>query len=287
VASTDRWFGRLAPEPGSDEAIRRALRTCRDAVGVDQVIRRIPQAVVDGLGLLRVVVCVVDRGLWTPTAWSSDVEITDRESRPMTIRSPEADMARRGLPIRAASATTVLANSLGWAGTPITSERRTIAFILADRSPVSDVNDSDRDRLGAVGEAIAAILERTVLLERARANSRSARALAAQLESSFDDETMPISLLPRSAPPIVIKPDPDEAGVIQDHRLLGLLTARELEVLELLAGGARNAEIAASLVISDGTVKSHVKSILRKLHAGNRTQAISKYFRVLNGAGAR
>lgn len=52
------------------------------------------------------------------------------------------------------------------------------------------------------------------------------------------------------------------------------LTARELEALDLLANGMTNKEIAAELVITVRTVKFHVSSILRKLEAGNRTEAV-------------
>jgi RNA polymerase sigma factor (sigma-70 family) len=54
---------------------------------------------------------------------------------------------------------------------------------------------------------------------------------------------------------------------------LEALSDREREVLVLLAQGASNREIAARLVISEGTVKNHVSSILAKLQAANRTQA--------------
>jgi two-component system nitrate/nitrite response regulator NarL len=52
-----------------------------------------------------------------------------------------------------------------------------------------------------------------------------------------------------------------------------LLSTRELQVLEQLTKGASNKSIARSLGISAGTVRVHVKSLLRKLELDNRTQA--------------
>src|SRR3990167_5737046 len=51
------------------------------------------------------------------------------------------------------------------------------------------------------------------------------------------------------------------------------LTSRELEILQLVAGGFSNAEIAGRLFIVEGTVKNHVHNILEKLHLENRVQA--------------
>lgn len=52
------------------------------------------------------------------------------------------------------------------------------------------------------------------------------------------------------------------------------LTAREVEVLDLVATGANNRTIASRLFVSEGTVKTHLKSILGKLDATSRTEAI-------------
>ena len=54
---------------------------------------------------------------------------------------------------------------------------------------------------------------------------------------------------------------------------VGELTERELEVLRLIARGMNNREIAEKMVISEKTVKTHVSSILGKLHLDDRTQA--------------
>ena len=56
---------------------------------------------------------------------------------------------------------------------------------------------------------------------------------------------------------------------------LDSLTEREMEVLTLLAHGKTNKEIANQLVITERTVKFHVSSILGKLGAGNRTEAVT------------
>lgn len=63
--------------------------------------------------------------------------------------------------------------------------------------------------------------------------------------------------------------------VSQPDDLSEPLTPRELEVLRLMAQGLQNKEIALNLIISERTVKFHVSSILGKLGAGNRTEAVS------------
>jgi len=55
------------------------------------------------------------------------------------------------------------------------------------------------------------------------------------------------------------------------------LSRRELQILESIATGAKNAEIADRFVISQNTVKSHVSQILKKLSAANRTEAAFRY----------
>jgi DNA-binding NarL/FixJ family response regulator len=55
----------------------------------------------------------------------------------------------------------------------------------------------------------------------------------------------------------------------------GALTAREVDVLELVSQGLRNKEIAATLDLSEATIQVHVKNILAKFHVNDRTAAIN------------
>ncbi len=68
---------------------------------------------------------------------------------------------------------------------------------------------------------------------------------------------------------------PEVAARLAEHMSDDNLTTRELEVLSHLAGGNRNRDIADTLFISEETVKVHVKHIMDKLGAKDRTQAIA------------
>jgi len=59
-----------------------------------------------------------------------------------------------------------------------------------------------------------------------------------------------------------------------DDPLLETLTERELSILQLMAQGQSNQEIADALILAPGTVKNNVSTILSKLHANDRTQAV-------------
>jgi DNA-binding NarL/FixJ family response regulator len=79
---------------------------------------------------------------------------------------------------------------------------------------------------------------------------------------------------------LVTPPSTPEAPTESGADDVETLTARELEVVELLAQGLPNKSIAARLGISDQTVKFHVASICGKLGAANRTEAARKALRL-------
>jgi DNA-binding NarL/FixJ family response regulator len=68
---------------------------------------------------------------------------------------------------------------------------------------------------------------------------------------------------------------PEVAAQLADHAADDPLTAREVEVLRLIAAGKANKLVASDLSITEETVKGHVKSILSKLGASDRTHAVT------------
>lgn len=117
-------------------------------------------------------------------------------------------------------------------------------------------------RAGAVGYLLKdAPSEKLVEAIRAAARGESflQPSVAAKLVAEF------ARLTDRPAP---ARPSPQP--------LVDPISERELEVLGLIANGASNKEIAAALVIAEGTVKNHVTSILGKLGVTGRLQAVNK-----------
>ncbi len=82
------------------------------------------------------------------------------------------------------------------------------------------------------------------------------------------------ALLSPSVTRRVVREFARRAGPPSREQDLRLLTQRETEVLELVSQGLNNAEIAAALVVSEATVKTHVSSVLAKLGLRDRVQAV-------------
>ena len=68
---------------------------------------------------------------------------------------------------------------------------------------------------------------------------------------------------------------PQVASRLAEHLSDEALTQREIEVLNQIAGGNRNRDIAEKLFITEETVKVHIKHIMEKLGASDRTQAVA------------
>ena len=100
-----------------------------------------------------------------------------------------------------------------------------------------------------------------------------------------------LAVLVKADPEIVLVAEADEADVVVSERVLATaapatmpqegtaLTPRELDVLRLVAQGFGNKEIAAELDLSTHTVKYHLGSVLAKLGARSRTEAVTRGIR--------
>lgn len=151
---------------------------------------------------------------------------------------------------------------------PIICLEQAVGLIYADPGVMgAPVNEVDRDTLAVFAEGFGYALERCVLTSRLRAHADRVIALARSTEESVTE--LGGYELVIGFPAVSTR---------NGHGLNGLLTRRELEVVAMLAEGETNARIAQRLVVSEDTVKSHVKHILRKLGVHNRSQAVSRYF---------
>ncbi|QND72116.1 LuxR C-terminal-related transcriptional regulator [Tardiphaga robiniae] len=125
----------------------------------------------------------------------------------------------------------------------------------------------------AIGGPIwAAVVVGAVVLVSSYFDDRAmAREQASALASSGIDRP-----LTQAAP--VVPPDPNAPAKRQDladlHTRFATLSPREHEILELLGAGLGNKQIAAKLTMSDHTVKIHIRNMLRKLNALNRSALV-------------
>jgi LuxR family maltose regulon positive regulatory protein len=118
------------------------------------------------------------------------------------------------------------------------------------------------------GPPTAALLGRLIAAQRAEQTAAVPLSYLAQIQRAFGpDQVMPDR---RGGTAAGMSALPGLPGLVEP------LTARELEVLRMLAAGKSNQAIAAELVITIDTVKKHVSHLLDKLGAANRTAAVSR-----------
>ncbi|HVW43900.1 MAG TPA: LuxR C-terminal-related transcriptional regulator [Amycolatopsis sp.] len=276
-----------------------ALARLRHVHESDELLDRACEAVVEGCGFDRVLLSRVEGSLWRP--WKShavgdrdpersfrdwmrtlpEIQLGNmlletemvRRHEPALVTDPEGDPRVYKPLLRASSLASYVA-------APLMPTGRVIGFLHADYvdEPVTAL---DRDVLWAFATGFGQIFERAVLLGRLREQREEVRAAMRTVEDVLDDLASAEIELIRRGPDGPTRPARLPAR--SSTALESLLTSRELEVLALMATGATNNRIADELVIANGTVKSHVKRILRKLCVENRAEAISQYLRLIMG----
>jgi DNA-binding CsgD family transcriptional regulator len=276
------------------EEMQRGLDGLRRLGNSADLLDRVCTELVDSCGFARAVLTRIEAGAWLPwmAYFPEDRELEQTFVAWMNQQRFSADALGRDL---AGLRPVIVHNALGHAGpfepmislsktpcyvaSPVAPTGRLVGVLYADHSTTGrPVDELDRDVLSAFAEDFGRIYERIVLLERMRTQRGQVREMFEHVESMMASLASAEIERARRSEDRMPPADGDnletpEAAAIVD----GLLTAREAEVLAMMVRGASNVVIAERLAIKEGTVKSHVKRILRKLDAVNRAEAISRY----------
>jgi DNA-binding CsgD family transcriptional regulator/GAF domain-containing protein len=280
-----------------------ALGVLRGVASAASLAERAPVAACR-MGFSRILFSRIRDGTWYPcSACAGEDEVFAQTmvraglANPRRLIAPllESEMLRRGVPIlvrnpqsnpRVHPELVAVTKSMAYVAAPVLAWGRPIGLLHADRSTERPgVHEFDRDVLGMFAEGLGVAFERNLMMERLKAMRRAADEHLRAANALADDFTVDVMELagPASTPVegLLKEQDPPRPTTTGgDHRQLSALTARETDVVRALAAGKTNAQIALSLFVSEGTVKSHVKHILRKLGAANRTDAVAKYHRL-------
>jgi DNA-binding CsgD family transcriptional regulator len=189
-----------------------------------------------------------------------------------TIRTNEDD-------VPAAPGYRELLGSEDYLVAPVVAESRVVALLHVSRGNEGGLSRRDIDVLDTFASAYSLLHERMLNTERVQQQRTSIARAAARLTEEADRIaaaaiSLDIECGHRVEPPTIA---PDSA-------LAAALSDRERQVFERLVLGASNAEIADELVITVETVKTHVKRILRKIGAINRSEAIALYMEARTGS---
>ncbi|KQY50859.1 MULTISPECIES: LuxR C-terminal-related transcriptional regulator [unclassified Nocardioides] len=280
----------------SVDALQSALRRMRTAGSVEALTAQVPREV-SALGFRRVLFSWVDQARWVPV--STYTASGPEEARAIMAAGDapywhtrdllEAAMIRhrRSMLVRDALDNPhvhldiqAVMHSTSYVAAPLIRGSKVVGFVHADQSVEgAELDGFDRDLISMFVEGLGLAFERVAMREeldsvRSRLG-RQASALSDLVAQIGDiDATEPRTSAVEEPRGEVAFPASSESVPL---RLGEGLTRREAQVYALLGDGVSNAEIADRLYIAEGTVKTHVKHVLRKVSAENRAHAGALY----------
>jgi LuxR family transcriptional regulator, regulator of acetate metabolism len=282
------------------ERVRRAVDGLAQLGPVSQIVDHCAAAAAAAADLDRVVLSRIDDGTLVVERvhmGAGDGAAAPLDQTPLRLSYPllECELLRR----RQARLVTDIDHSqparyafldtLRWrayVATPILVDGIAVGFLHGDRAPGRrPLAQLDAVALEHFAGWFAVVFERAVLRRRLRDQRREIRRISSWAEarsSELSDRAIDLSSNlseekdPRSAAPELVTED----------GLPAHLTSREIDVLRLIAEGKTNGDIARVLFVSEGTVKFHVKNILRKMQASNRADAGARYLRLTLNDGS-
>jgi DNA-binding NarL/FixJ family response regulator len=248
----------------AQERVRESLRRLAQAGAPQAVLERAPAELAAATGLERVLVSRVRAERIEALArWERGAQpvaglpVIGRERPTIEV----AVALERGAVIVDDRNDSPIGIALGWRSfvlAAVVLRDETVALLHAGPDGRS-LGAFDAELVGLFAAGLTAVLERALLEELLRRNRAQLAAAARFIEGAPAGERLAAAA-----------DGPSDT-----------LTAREREVLELLGEGAANRAIAQRLAISEGTVKYHVKNILRTLRARSRADAVARHM----GAG--
>lgn len=267
--------------------IRNALGDLR-GLSPREMIHAAPVVLSRELAFTRTMISTVRGSLWLPQRLHI-AEETDRHSKrfreyvdgariPLSVAALETELVRKRCgalvpaPLddkRTFKEIVEVAGCFGYIVAPITVHGRAIGMLHADRpGSCGMVSMEHLDQLETFAECLSVAFESAVLEEKAAQQRTEVDKLCGNVDG----------LLSGSAQSAVRPAAGAHAGEFQlDHPAASSLTAREREIISHVATGATNGQIARALVISEGTVKSHLKRIAKKLNTPSRAAAVAVY----------
>jgi DNA-binding CsgD family transcriptional regulator len=278
--------------------LRAALGRLASSNSSEVIRASAPRELAEACGFTRAMMSAVRGSRWVPLQLYTREELHPESATfrayiesdaeiPLANLLAETDMVRRRAAVlvdesligtRAFKPIVELAQSPAYVAAPIVVEGRAIGFMHADRVGQERlVDDDDRRYVQAFCGELGVVYQRAIWGERIAERARhalneleQAKKALKLIDSAAVD--LPIAL---DRPPVVA-PDADDA-VRQDYVFL---TAREWEVLDHVADGATNRVIAQRLSVSEDTVKTHMRSVLRKLRVTTRGAAVARYLEI-------
>jgi DNA-binding CsgD family transcriptional regulator len=276
--------------------VESTLRHLRRIGTADELVDVVCKEIVNSCGFSRAMLSRVDGDTWMP--WKAhfrhrELRDSDREWManariPLNTMFLESEVLKNRQSAcvvdveqdpRASHAFTAATGTTSYAVAPIVPAGRVIGFLHGDHYPsVYPVDEVDCHILGELAEGFGRIYERAVLIDRLHRQRDHVRETLKAAEAIMDNlARAEIELVRRADERASTSTATTLALAGETAAIDELLTPREREVIALLVTGQTNSAIAERLVISEGTVKSHVKQILRKLGAVNRSEVIARY----------
>jgi DNA-binding CsgD family transcriptional regulator len=283
----------LARRVKSMSEIRNALAYLR-GLPPRKMINAAPEVLSRELAFARTMISSVRGSLWLPQHLHIEDEKADPHGRslteyvvsrqiPLADAPLETELVRKRCGVFAPSPQDdkrvfkeimEASGCFGYIGAPITVQGRAIGILHADRpEPHGIVTMDHLEQLEAFAECLSVAFETAALEEKAAQQRVEVDNLCRNVDEI-------LSRSGRSALwslPTATRGPRYDVYHRRDQPDLPALTFREREIMSHVATGATNGQIARCLVISEGTVKSHLKHIAKKLNTSSRAAAVATY----------